>query len=405
MSTEANVERLAGIAATDLRLRLFRANPAYEFVPFDRLPAETRKELGPLCVDPNFFGIVRPRASSGLTAKAVCEDSARLFEFLNQPGRLPGFAFEQADWEMAISRLICDGVLQVEEGSSWRCGSAGLTNTLLASEEWRGALAKLSLQAIRHVAALKTADASEMSACLFRYNTVPITPQWLRRVPDRSALQQSLQIEAGGRLRRMLDQSWTAISPERTQGPWLAWRSRTFSPPDKHTRGYKMYFSPHPSYLREGFQVWLSAITEAGAYHFKIGSDARGQMRPDKMVAYFSEWDLLKQSADRIGKEIADCPAQGVPFTADVGCGALISWGSDPPEDEMAPLWLQHQSWRQWICYRLGSALAVAKHEHPAAIPAWKFALERLRMEGIDVTSWTIVSEAGRKTPEEAIAS
>ena len=404
MSTETNARRRETTLAADLRQRIFRTNPDYELVRFDQLTAEENNRLGDLRKDPNFCGIIRPRTATGLTVKAVCDETARLLNFLSEPAPLPRFALGDVASELIVN-LVYDGILQVAEGAEWICGPAVCRADMPgeAGEE-AGVLANLSLQAIRHAAALETADAKELSSCLFRYNTLPVTPRWLQRIPDREALEQYLQIEPGGSSRRELDRSWARVSPEAERGVWMAWNSRSVPAPDKDLRGYKLYSSPHPSHLRESFRAWLHAIIEAGAYHFKIGGDVRGLLRADKMVAYFADWTALKESASLIAREIAGCPAQGVPFTAELDAGALLSWGSDPLEEDMVPDWLKRQSWRQWICFRLGSALAIAKREKSSAMPAWQFALQRLRLEGIDVATWTLASSS-QTMPAAEVAS
>jgi hypothetical protein len=297
--------------------------------------------------------------------------------------------------ELFVSRLVCDGILQVAQGSEWVFGPAACHAGECGKEENGGkVLSELSFKTIQHVAALETASPEELGSLLYRYNTLPLTAQWVRRIPSQNALEEYLQIHAGGSCRRNLDRNWTRSSPTAGDNPWLAWSSH--SSPPKNSVGYKLYLSPLPAHLRDAFSVWVRAITKAGACHFKIGSNVRGMLRPDKMVAYFGDLSAVEEAAYLTAQELTGCPAQGVPFTAELDCGALLSWGCDPPVDEVAPVWLRRQSWRQWICSRLGSALAVARHEKSAWAAASIFALQRLRLEGIDVMKWTPVSTPWR---------
>lgn len=373
--------------------RTFRANPDYEFVRLDQLPAPEQELLSALRGDPNFFGLIRHRLAAGLTAKAVCRETADLFKLLQEPGPLPGSVAGESELETTLNLLVCDGVLQIARGLEWVCGPAAFdADQLPALEENRQALCALSLQAIHHAASLETADSADLSYHLYRYNTLPLTPQWLRRIPHGAALEEYLQIQVGGGCRRDLDQDWARVPPEAERDAWLAWNSRMVPAMRNGSIGYKLYLSPLPAHMQVAFRVWLPAITAAGAHHFKIGSNVRGLLRPDKMVAYFDQWPRLEEAACSIAKELSGCPSQGVPFTTELDSGALISWGSDPPPETTVPEWLRRQSWRQWICYRLGSALAVAKREKSARIPNWRFALERLRLEGVDITTWAPVS-------------
>jgi hypothetical protein len=386
-----------GIRLDNLGRHVFRANPEYEFVWFEGLSAEEKKLLGPLCGDPSYCGVLRARSATGLTAKAVCSETAKLFDLLKEPGHLPSAALRSSDSEFTISQFVFDGILEIACGVRWVSGPAACeVDAITPPEESGRILAELSLQALKHAGALVTTNALDLCSRLYRYNTLPLTPQWLQRIPDQSSLEAYLQIDAGGRCSRELNQEWTGVSPITENGAWLAWNSRRVPALGKRSISYKLYLSPLPAHLKESFRVWFSAITEAGAYHFKIGSDIRGMLRPDKMVAYFGQLSTLEKCARLITSELSDCPAQGVPFTVELDSGALLSWGSDPPFDELAPAWLQSQSWRQWICHRLGAALAVAKREKSATMPAWRFALERLRLEGVDVATWAPVSTSWR---------
>lgn len=373
--------------ATGFSESTWRVNPEYELVRLEQLSAEHQQPLSALRQDPSFHGVLRSRSATGLSTKAVSRDTAALLDALTQPGRLPQNALSDSGAELAITQLLWDGILQIARGAEWICGPAVCSPAASLSTQPHGALADLSLQALQHAAALGAGNALELSAHLYRYNTVPLTPQWLRRIPDHNVVQEYLQIQAGGRNRRELDREWTHVPLTAEQSAWLGWTSRTISISAKTTT-YKLYLSPLACRLREAFRVWLGAVTAAGAFHFKLGSNVRGLLRPDKMVAYFGDRSALEEAAELIAQELSGCPAQGVPFTAELNCGALMSWGSDPPTEEAVPPWLRRQSWRQWVCNRLGAALAVAKHYESDAMLSWRFALERLRLDGVDVGNW-----------------
>jgi hypothetical protein len=421
VSTIAMPAAPGGVAVNSFRNCTFRTNPDYEFVLLEQLPAQEQTMLGDLGGDPDFCGLLRPRLAAGLTTKAVSREIAKLLDILNEPGPLPTFITNDPEFELVISRLVCDGILQIARGAGWICGPAVWPADHSADEKSGGLLAEMSIRALQHAELLECSDAVELSALLYRYNTLPLTPQWLRRIPDDAALEEYLQIQSGGASRRDLDQGWTRVftgsEKPGSQSPWLAWNSRTILRSQTNRAGYKLYLSPLPAHLREAFRVWLPAT--AGAYHFKIGSNVRGLLRPDKMVAYFDDLLALQESAQRITSELKGCPAQGVPFTVELDCDELISWGSDPPLEEAVPIWLRRQSWRQWICNRMGSALAVAKREKAtrkeggrekderegvADMTAWRFSLERLRLEGVDIATWAPISTIWQSKPAAEVS-
>jgi hypothetical protein len=107
-------------------------------------------------------------------------------------------------------------------------------------------------------------------------------------------------------------------------------------------------------------------------------------LRPDKLVAYYPSFERLAAAADAVAGRLAGTPAQGVPFTAEIAGGGLLSWGVDPPPEGS---WSGGESWRLWLTHRLATALLAGKQA--TGVEPWRFALERLRLEGVDTDSWT----------------
>ncbi|HEX7185408.1 MAG TPA: hypothetical protein VF756_26525 [Thermoanaerobaculia bacterium] len=372
----------------DLLARDFRANPRYELVLFDRLPAEERRVLVSLREDPDFYGVLRPREAAGLGVKSVDRDTALLFLTLREPGPLPAYVDtvlgEAA--ERTVARLVADGVLEVESGGSWGSGAAvlGLLRHGDAPEPGAGRLAELSVAALRYGQALAVDDPLLLSWRLYTYNRRPLTPRWQRLLPSADAVERFLGIDRGGAHRKLLDRSWSRLSA----GDWLSWTARgrgaTLRPSGAT---WKLYVSPAPEALAEGFGDVLGALAAARAFQFKVGSDAAGLLRPDKIVAYFASFERLAEAAGVVVGKLAGAPVQGVPFTSEIGGDGLLSWGVDPPPEERT--WSEGESWRLWLTHRLARALLAARATAAEGVEPRRFALERLRLEGIDTATWT----------------
>src|ERR1700678_2525745 len=175
-----------GVLQSDLREITFRANPDYEFVLLDELPDEQQKILSGLRNDPEFSGLLIPNSGYGLTTKAVCHETAALLEMLREPGRLPLRVLDPMgeDAQVALGQLVLDGILQIAEGTRWLCGpSVCKAAHEVSAQRSESALRQLSLEALRHAAALKTMDAAELCSCLYQYNTLPPLPPWLQKFP------------------------------------------------------------------------------------------------------------------------------------------------------------------------------------------------------------------------------
>jgi hypothetical protein len=369
---------------------IFRASPVYELVLFDRLPEEQRRALADLARDPGFYGVLRPRDGSGLTAKSADRDTALLFLTLREPGPLPAYAAAQLGEtaERVLARFVADGVLEVERGGAFVSGPAALDLLLrpAAGPRRDGRIAALSMAALRCAQAFPADDPRLLFLRLYAYNRVPLTPRWKRRLPDTAAVESHLGIAAGGPHRRTLDRAWRRL-PDRDG--WISWVSRSMDSGEGRPDGptWKLYVSPRPESLAEGFGAVLEALTAARADQFKVGRDAAGLLRADKIVSYFPSFERLAQAADAVVERLAGAPAQGVPFTSEIGGGGLLSWGMDPPRSERA--WSLGESWRAWLAQRLARDLLAARQAAVPGAEPWRFALDRLRLEGVDTDTWT----------------
>jgi hypothetical protein len=391
-----------------LLMASLRASPLYDLVLYDRLPAPQRAALAELAQDPGFYGVLRLRDGSGPRAasfpiqsalKSVDRDTALLFLTLREPGPLPSYVRAQLG-EAAprtVARLVADGVLEIESGGAFFSGAAALARLgdgrFRDQEPGAGRIAALSAAALRYGQALALNDPSLLAWRLYSYNRQPLTPRWARLLPTPEAMARHLGIDARGAHRKLLDRAWTPVE----MAGWLAWFARPRRGRE-HPEGaraggptWKLYVSPRPEALAEGFGAVLEALTAAWATQFKVGSDANGLLRPDKIVAYFPSYERLAEAAASVLARLDGVPAQGVPFTAEIGGGGLLSWGVDPPDAERSILGGGRESWRVWVAHRLAWALIAARPEDPEekTIEPWRFALERVRLDGVDTATWT----------------
>ncbi|MFL6194774.1 MAG: hypothetical protein ACJ75H_11430 [Thermoanaerobaculia bacterium] len=362
----------------DLLARDFRANPLYELVLWDRLEPGERQALAGLRGDPGFYGVLRPAGDRGLGARSVDRDTALLFLTLREPGPLPAYVRSMLGAEAAVTvaRLVADGVLEVERDGAFVSGPAALETD--GGPEGDGRLARLSVEALRYgqaLAAMAVDDARLLSWRLYGYNQRPLTPAWKRRWPSPEAVERDLGIASG------LDRRWVSSG----RAGWLSWQARNQEPRAAGGPTWKLYVSPVPEALAESFGEIVEALARGRASQFKIGSDAAGLLRPDKIVAYFPSFERLSQAAAVVTERLAGVPAQGVPFTSEISGDGLLSWGLDPPGAE---------SWRLWLTHRLARALLSARS---AAGEPWRLALERVRLEGVDTATWTPGARVGRE--------
>ena len=380
---------------SSLLLQRFRANPAYEFVPFRRFVGGDVELADELSRDADMRGMLRPRASSTLGVKTATRGLAALFRAMKAPGPLPGRLRESASEQTTreVGRLVLDGILEVERNGRFVAGArAGhLLSDLAATRAVADdRLARLSRAAVRYGEALEIDDPGMLSARMYFYNRAPVAPRWAHRLTTPESVLEYLGLAKGSETRTLLDRHWSLMHPEEAQG-WLMCVPRE----PRHMRTDdasvdKLYVSPSPANLREALRVVVGALIADGPMTFKIGGDVHSLFRPDKLVVYFHEAGRMDIVANRIRRGLEGIPAHGVPFTESLDSEGLLSRGVDPPRGTKVLSWRNSESWRLWVTNRLAVYLLTARATGAAdsTMTAADFAIARLRLDGVDTNTW-----------------
>jgi hypothetical protein len=372
-----------------LHARTFRSNPRYELVVLDRLPQVERAHVGAEGAD--VYGVFRPHEGSGLEPRIASTDTALLFLTLRQPAGLPTYVVERLgdDLDRHVRRLCFDGVLEVEHEGKYLCGmdAYAVLGTSVPPNE-RARTDGLSIAALRYGQDLAGLPSPALAQRLYAYGSRPVSPALAREMPDEAAISARLGIAPGDRAYARLKDDWV-------EGPrgspwavyWRSWRPRrVHARTDGLDARYKLYVSPD----LDGLPVAIEAVAgtlakERGVQAFKLAAGLHGVCRPDKLIVYFTHLDDLQRGAAKLRERLAGGAAQGVPFTAAVTSDGMLSWGLDPPAigDGGGPT-----SWRGWVTDRLAEYLAAAPAHGSGDLEPWEFALDRLRLAGIDTTTW-----------------
>ena len=373
---------------------VFHANVAYELVLFDRLPPEQRQLLSALQRDTDFYGVLRPRQRSELGVKSVDRDTALLFLTLQEPGHIPAYVKSQLGEQChkTMIALVLDKVLEIEWHGIFVSGLQAYE--LLYAEQSlfipRATLARLSLEAVKYAQALDLHDSAKLSARLYCYNRIPLSPYWQRKFPTSDAVAEYLGLQAHSTNTLLLKRHWIQATAASSFDGWFVWSARHVQPEARTSHFiYKLYVSPACEFIRDAFQTIIGALVDGQATSFKIGKDLSGLLRPDKLVVYFPSMEAYQETVALLKQKLSGLPAHGVPFTAEIAGEGLLSWGIDPPVEEQVFHGPEGESWRLWVTNRLATALLTAKADLSDKVEPWQFALERLRLDGVDTESWT----------------
>jgi hypothetical protein len=368
-------------ALGDLLDATFRSDPGTALVPYERLGAGDRELLAALLEQPGFYGVLRPTSWAGQSLKAVDQDTALLFLTLQQPGPLPAYV-RRGDAEALrrdVTRLVLDGVLQVRDGDAFVGGPAAAAALGVAAPDAAdGRLAELSLRAVRYGELLGLGDSSKLSARLYFFNREPASPAVRARLPNAGAVAAQLDWARDG---------WSG-APSSSGFGWFSWRRRDTPMPRHDEPTYKVYVSPAGVGIRDVVHAVGDVAADAGLPSFKAGGDLHGLLRPDKIVLYARDRTEATDVGARLATALAGVAAQGVPFSSQLDADGLVSWGVDPPRSRQPLSWQDSESWRVWVTNRLAAALVAAQREPPAE-PPWRYALQRLELEGVELPGFT----------------
>jgi hypothetical protein len=239
-------------------------------------------------------------------------------------------------------------------------------------------LGRLSFAAVEYAQHLHLTSVRSITSRLYCYHRVPMSRRWWRLYPGPEAV---LRLMGSA----VLQKHWHHRASDPTNlVDWLTFTRRDMP---RAALRYTLYVRPAVSALGAVLPVLGQVLTAAGARHFKVGPNAAGLLRPDKIVVYAEDYAELDAIGRSLSVGLAGIPAHGVPFTAQVDRDGLLSWGVDPGPDA-GPLGDGPESWRWSVARRLGEYLRAAdraglRRFHPA-----EFALSRLRLDGIDIRSF-----------------
>lgn len=371
--------------------RNVRANPAFRLRPLASLPEQHQQRMlaalnarTPGGGGSAIFGLLTADPGSGLGDKVVDPAAAELFAGLRRPGRLPAHAADR------LAQLVLDGVLEIECPDGFRCGP--LAYEALAEPGAPPAasdrLGRLSHAAVEYAARLKLADVDRTAARLYCYNRVPLSQRWIRAYPGPAAVLDLLRCPG-------LSRDWVPNFADDGPVDWLSWCRRGEPAGRRGPMRYKLYVSPAVDALPDVLPVLADALTAAGARRFKVGPNAAGLLRADKIVVYADDPVELAGIARALEDALAGVRAHGVPFAAELAGDGLLSWGGDPPGED-APFGARPESWRVSVCRRVAEYLTVAGAAPLRRISPAAFALARLAVDGVDVRTF---APAGLEPP------
>ncbi len=367
--------------------RRFRRSSDYRMVPLTALTGEQASAYGSLGQDPSIFGILLPEGP-GATVKAVDRDVALLWLTLSEAGPLPPLPADTPPGD--IGRLVVDGILEVEAAGTFVTGpAAGDLAGLPAGAD--DAVDAASYEALRYGSLLPIDEPAPLSARLYFHGRIPAGPGWRTRLPDPAAVAAFLGLSSRDRLGRSIRRSFQRRAPGSDGDAWATFARRAEDgEPERPSARHKVYVCVQPGDVPAVLADVLEIAEGVGVDQWKVAASLQTLLRPDKLVLYADS----PSRADAVAAELAAAPnvsaamAQPLAFVRRADDDGRVAVGIDPPRTEQKLVWMERESWRLWVTNRLAAGLVHARRSGARERAAISFALDRLRLDGVDPRTW-----------------
>ncbi|SKB77556.1 hypothetical protein [Dyadobacter psychrophilus] len=374
----------------------FRSNPAFELIEQGNLNQQELHALADLSKDPEFFGVFRRKHSETVgTAKLAYKEVALLFYYLQNPGELPHYFKAGYDDEvnLTMAKLVLEGIFEIQIDQRFYGGFAAqhlLYEFQEQNQDRQHPLLKMSSRAIQYAFQMNEVDTASLANKLYAYNTVPLLLTPGNGLQTFKEVEEFLRIGNNDPLNRELLENWNKHEPD-PKYSWISWSRKQKKRHDARLKAtYKIYISPVLEDLPDVFEKTVRVLTGSDAFSFKIGMNREGLLRPDKFVAYFTDYEHLMNAAEQLAPVLKEHKAQGVPFTASLDDSGMLSWGMDSATDEILKNW-EGGSWRAIVTEKLAASIALSKTERLSQEQSVDFVLKKMILEGVDPVTWTAV--------------
>jgi hypothetical protein len=345
-----------------------RTNPHVRLVPDPATLPGGKRHLGGVG---DQFGLALVEVDTGpQSMHAIDCDTALLLYSLMLPGTIPEFAAPgtQAD-PGVIRRLLLDELLEIETATGGFVHGHDAVAIHEATSLIKRQCDALSWDALRWASRLPLTDSLSIVAALYSFHCEPNSSTTRRIFGNGEDTHRTLCLDYLANWRLNPADGWWILRPNPAQAP---------PQPLDHGSLFKLYVSPKSAEVLDVIPV--VARTLAGrAVQFKVGRQLLGVLRPDKIVAYFTDRELLAETAEELAGELVGVGAHGVPFTAPLGSDRLLSWAADPPRT----------SWRHWVCSQSAEALLSARPTASSPDQIVERVLQTLAALGVNLATFS----------------
>lgn|GEM_PF-6123399 len=384
------------LISSDLFKKKFKTSSHFQLIEWNEVPEIIRNSLYELYDELEVYGVFMPSNSSGFLPKVAYKEVALVYFHLLHHRNLPRYIqmLNEQKTRETLVQMVLDDILQIEGEDGFQGGTqsvSALFGDYFGKEEnYSVYLNQLSLEAIRFAMALPNTPLKILSQKLYTYNAFPIPePEGILEKPHFEALSfvfNNLSEEEKAEFAKI----WLRPSQNRNSG-WINFhraQSQTIMGRNSNKSNFKLYLSPIFTDLPLVFKRIQTHLNSSQAFSFKFGENQRGLLRPDKFVLYFHSSEEALDTGHFLAGILSDLPVQGVPFTRQIGGTGMVSFGMDPPLQEVIQE-IEGGSWRAQLADILASSILVCKKKELDMESSLKYIKAQLYAHNIDPINWS----------------
>jgi len=243
----------------------------------------------------------------------------------------------------------------------------------------------LSLHAIDYACDLALLDVKNIAGRLYLYGRIPLSRSWFRQFPSSQTLLETI-LRTNKTAGELLAAEWLEKPAAVHNDRWTiflnkAWKHKTFA-----SAPYKLYINLHPDSFITNFDTVIRLFTTYDVPVFKFSKDVYNLVRPDKFVAYITDFSTLITLGNALSAALKTAKVQALPFTAAFADSGIVSCGFDPPAEITSSI--RATSWRSFITeiiarsFSEGRSLNMGKTELMQNVQFW------LKTFGVNTEKW-----------------
>ena len=258
-------------------------------------------------------------------------------------------------------------------------------NTVKSKYDFSDANKRLSFHAIEYACDLTLLGVQSIASRLYLYGRIPLSHRWFHQFSPTQTLYETI-LERKERAGELLSSQWLEKPAAAHNDRWTIFFNKTRKGKTFSTAPYKLYINLHPDGFIKEFNTVIDHLTSYEVPVFKFSKDVYNLVRPDKFVAYITDFETLINLGKALSDSLKTAEAQPLPFTAAFCNSGIVSCGFDPPAKLTVAI--RATSWRSFITEIIAQAFSEGNRLNMEKAELIRNVLFKLKTFGVNTEKW-----------------